>query len=88
MGWSSWTLTPCLPAAMCSACTARPPRKPAGWSAGRKLRLKGKGLPAATPGDLYLELQLTTPPADSEQAKAAYAAFAQAFAGFQPRQGV
>ena len=37
---------------------------PAGWSAGRKLRLKGKGLPAA------------------------YAAFAQAFAGFQPRQGV
>ena len=61
---------------------------PAGWSAGRKLRLKGKGLPAATPGDLYLELQLTTPPADSEQAKAAYAAFAQAFAGFQPRQGV
>ena len=29
-GWNSWTLTPCLPAAMCSACTARPPRKPAG----------------------------------------------------------
>ena len=29
MGWSSWTLTPCLPAVMCSACTVRPPRKPA-----------------------------------------------------------
>ena len=28
MGWNSWTLTPCLPAAMCSACTARPPRNP------------------------------------------------------------
>ena len=38
MGWSSWTLTPCLPAAMCSACTARPPRKPAGWSAGKPLQ--------------------------------------------------
>ena len=61
---------------------------PAGWSAGRKLRLKGKGLPAATPGDLYLELQLTTPPADSAEAKAAYEAFAQAFLRFQPRQGV
>ena len=61
---------------------------PAGWSAGRKLRLKGKGLPAATPGDLYLELQLTTPPADSAEAKAAYEAFAQAFPRFQPRQGV
>ena len=60
---------------------------PAGWSAGRKLRLKGKGLPAATPGDLYLELQLTTPPADSAEAKAAYEAFAKAFPRFQPRQG-
>ena len=60
---------------------------PAGWSAGRKLRLKGKGLPAATPGDLYLELQLTTPPADTAEAKAAYEAFAQAFPRFAPRQG-
>ncbi len=61
---------------------------PAGWSAGRKLRLKGKGLPAATPGDLYLELQLTTPPADTAEAKAAYEAFAKAFPRFAPRQGV
>lgn len=38
MGWSSWTLTPCLPAAMCSACTARPPPPPAGWSAGKPLQ--------------------------------------------------
>lgn len=60
---------------------------PAGWLAGRKLRLKGKGLPAATPGDLYLELQLTTPPADTVEAKAAYEAFAKAFPQYQPRQG-
>ena len=58
---------------------------PAGWVAGRKLRVKGKGLPSATPGDLYLELQLTTPPADDAEARAAYAAFAQAFTRFQPR---
>ena len=61
---------------------------PAGWSAGRKLRLKGKGLPSATPGDLYLELQLTTPPADSADSKAAYETFAKAFPHFQPRQGM
>ena len=58
---------------------------PAGWSAGRKLRVKGKGLPSATPGDLYLELQLTTPPADTADSKAAYEAFAKAFPQFQPR---
>ncbi len=61
---------------------------PASWKTGRKLRLKGKGLPAATPGDLYLELQLTTPAADTADAKAAYEAFAKAFPSFQPRQGV
>lgn len=61
---------------------------PAGWSAGRKLRVKGKGLPSATPGDLYLELQLHIPPAATEQERAAYNAFAKAFPHFQPRQGV
>nr|WP_312990058.1 DnaJ C-terminal domain-containing protein [Comamonas koreensis] len=61
---------------------------PAGWSAGRKLRIKGKGLPAATPGDLYLELQLHIPPATTEQEREAYAAFAKAFPHYQPRQGV
>ncbi|MCS4295405.1 curved DNA-binding protein [Comamonas sp. BIGb0152] len=61
---------------------------PAGWSAGRKLRVKGKGLPAATPGDLYLELQLHIPPATTDQERAAYQAFAKAFPQFQPRQGV
>ena len=31
-GWSSWILTPCLPAAMCSACTARQHLPRGGWS--------------------------------------------------------
>ncbi|QMV74172.1 DnaJ domain-containing protein [Comamonas piscis] len=60
---------------------------PAGWSAGRKLRIKGKGLPSATPGDLYLELQLHIPPATNEPERAAYADFAKAFPHYQPRQG-
>lgn len=60
-------------------------RIPAGWKAGRKLRLKGRGIPGQTPGDLYLELELTLPPADSDTARAAYAAMADAFPTFQPR---
>ena len=31
---------------------------PAGSQQGRKLRLKGRGIPAKTPGDLYLVLQI------------------------------
>ena len=61
---------------------------PAGWKAGRKLRLKGLGIPGKTgsaPGDLYLELELTTPAADSDEARAAYAAMAKAFPAFEPR---
>jgi len=39
---------------------------------GGKLRLKGRGIPAASPGDLYVVPQITLPPADSEAAKALY----------------
>lgn len=53
---------------------------------GRKLRLKGRGIPAGEPGDLYLELDVALPPADSEAQKAAYSALAQAFPGFDPRR--
>ena len=59
---------------------------PAGWKAGRKLRLKGRGIPGSTPGNLYLELDLVLPPADREEARAAYTAMAKAFATFEPRQ--
>ena len=60
---------------------------PAGWKAGRKLRLKGRGIPGPTPGDLYLALELALPPADSDAARAAYAAMANAFGTFKPRAG-
>lgn len=60
---------------------------PAHSRAGRKLRLKGRGIPSATPGDLYLELDIAQPAADSDSARAAYAELAKAFPHFNPRQG-
>jgi len=63
-----------------------PPR----FKPGRKLRLKERGIPAATRGDLYLELHVALPPASTEAQQQAYRALAQAFPGFAPRaaQGV
>ncbi|WP_454874155.1 DnaJ C-terminal domain-containing protein [Paraburkholderia xenovorans] len=57
---------------------------PAGSAGGRRLRLKGKGIPANPPGDLYVILNIVLPPADTESAKAAYDAMRQAF-NFDPR---
>jgi curved DNA-binding protein len=57
---------------------------PAGSTAGRKLRLKGRGLPSQPPGDLYAVLSIALPRADSEARKDAYGKFAKAF-DFNPR---
>lgn len=62
---------------------------PAGWKPGRKLRLKGRGIPdprGQAPGNLYLELELALPAADSDDARAAYTAMAKAFPGFDARR--
>jgi curved DNA-binding protein len=59
---------------------------PPGSGAGRKLRLKGKGLPGRPPGDLYAVLVITAPPADTPAAEQAYAALARAFPHFNPRR--
>jgi len=59
-------------------------RVPPGSRAGTRLRLRGRGMPAQSPGDLYAVLQITLPPADSDSARAAYEAFAAA-APFNPR---
>ncbi|MCW9013875.1 MAG: DnaJ domain-containing protein [Gammaproteobacteria bacterium] len=56
----------------------------AGTPGGRKLRLKGRGIPASTPGDLYVITQITLPPADSDAAKALYQKMAQELA-YNPR---
>ncbi len=60
-------------------------RIPAGSRSGRKLRLKGRGMPGKTPGDQIVTLSIQVPSADSDKAKAAYKAFEEAFAGFDPR---
>jgi curved DNA-binding protein len=60
-------------------------RIPAGSRSGRKLRLKGRGMPGRTPGDQIVTLSIQIPPADSDKSKAAYAAFEKAFEGFDPR---
>ena len=57
---------------------------PAGSSGGRKLRLKGRGIPGATPGDFYVVLQIALPPAESAAAKTAYREMEQALK-FNPR---
>ena len=58
---------------------------PAGSTQGRKLRLKGRGLPGKQPGDLYAVLALTLPRSDSDEAKAAYSALGAAFPDYDPR---
>lgn len=60
---------------------------PPGSQAGRKLRVKGKGLPSRTPGDLYLVLQIIVPPVFNDAQRQAYAALSQAFDGRNPRTG-
>ena len=57
---------------------------PAGSRGGTRLRLRGRGLPATPPGDLYATLQIALPPAETSEARAAYEAFAAATA-FNPR---
>lgn len=58
---------------------------PPGSSAGRKLRLKGRGLPASTPGDFYFVLQIALPAALTPADQAAYRDLAAQFKGFDPR---
>ena len=57
---------------------------PPNSKSGGKLRLKGRGLPAKTPGDLYVVMDIVVPPANTEQEKAAYEQFSKAFT-FDPR---
>ncbi|HEU0277919.1 MAG TPA: J domain-containing protein [Rhodanobacteraceae bacterium] len=61
-------------------------RIPAGSASGRKLRLKGRGMPGKRAGDQIVRLSIATPPATTDRDKAAYQAFAKAFAGFDPRK--
>ncbi|HUO83041.1 MAG TPA: DnaJ C-terminal domain-containing protein [Gammaproteobacteria bacterium] len=52
-------------------------RIPAGSQSGRRLRLKGRGLPGRTPGDQYVNLSIVTPKADTEAARDLYRKMAE-----------
>ncbi|MDO9598323.1 MAG: DnaJ C-terminal domain-containing protein [Azoarcus sp.] len=58
---------------------------PAGSQTGRKLRLKGRGIPGTPPGDLYLVLEVVLPPADTDAARQVYETMARELA-FDPRR--
>jgi curved DNA-binding protein len=63
-------------------------RIPEGSQSGRKLRLKGRGIPAASasgaPGNLYLVLDVVLPPANTPKARQLYETMARDMA-FDPR---
>ena len=58
---------------------------PAGSQSGRRLRLKGRGMPGAAAGDQIVELSIRTPTADDAGARKAYESFRRAFENFDPR---
>ena len=60
---------------------------PANSSQGSKMRLKGKGLPGKTPGNLYVLLDVQQPPADSDAAKELYKKMSEELP-FNPRAGM
>jgi curved DNA-binding protein len=64
---------------------------PAGSQTGRKLRLKGRGIPATPaanpPGDFYVVLEVVLPGATTEKAAALYRQMAQDLA-FNPRSAL
>ena len=50
-------------------------------------KAQGRGIPDKQPGDLYVELQIALPPADSEEAKAFYQNMESEF-DFNPRSNM
>jgi len=60
---------------------------PANSKNGAKLRLKGRGIPAKTPGDLFAVVDIILPSATTAEAKKAYQDFSQAV-NFNPRKSM
>ncbi|WP_199100063.1 DnaJ C-terminal domain-containing protein [Dyella sp. ASV21] len=61
-------------------------RIPAGSQSGRKLRLKGRGLPGAHPGDQLVELSIRVPVAETDKQHKAYEALREQFEDYDPRR--
>jgi curved DNA-binding protein len=60
---------------------------PPGSQAGKKLRLKGRGIPARQPGDLYVVLQIALPKVENERQKQVFEDMKREFS-FRPRAGM
>ena len=58
---------------------------PEGSQSGRKLRLKGRGLPGTPPGDQIVTLEIATPPAADAADRSFYGEMARRFEKFKPR---
>ena len=57
---------------------------PPGSQSGRRLRLKGRGLPGTPPGDEIVQLEIVIPPAETESARELYRRMAEQLS-FDPR---
>jgi len=60
-------------------------RIPENTQTGKKLRLKGRGLPSVIVGDFYVIIQIFTPPADQDSSKRFYQKMKAYFETFDPR---
>lgn len=60
-------------------------RIPEGTQSGQQLRLRGKGIPSKTPGDLILDIQVVLPAATTPKARELYQSMARELA-FDPRR--
>lgn len=56
---------------------------PKGSASGKKLRLKGKGIPSKNPGDLYVVIKIVLPPVNDEKSRKFYEDMKSL--NFQPR---
>lgn len=61
-------------------------RIPPGSQSGRKLRLKGRGMPGTPPGDQLVELSIRVPVPETKAQRSAYEALQAQFKAFDPRQ--
>lgn len=60
---------------------------PAGSQSGKKMRLKGRGLPGKIPGDQYITLEIHTPKAETDAEKELYKNMSKEL-DFNPRQAL
>jgi len=60
-------------------------RIPPGAGSGRKLRLKGRGLPGNPPGNQYVLIEIQVPTPRDDEERAAFAKLAEQFPDFRPR---